>query len=282
MSDQNIEAFERLLLMLLDARSERFAARQTLRSGRYVRETLDQGSLLQIGIMRPELVYTFDGSDPDRIYTGDFSQLLRHPSEILGDRSEAAVLHDRTGTMKWIGLRRLTRNPGVAVYGRAVTWYAMHFRTVVPRGVDEYQRRVVPLNAHGAPLLAKCQGHIVCSEKDAQTFVLACSLIEDAQRVNSLLCTVRDTSLDAVAGGAAAIRFPVPYADYQDLFKLRDGPLTPAGKRRAILHWVIEHLRRKPSGGECEVKAHWRGIRDLCVGDLRISIIPNDIAPEYI
>ncbi len=52
----------------------------------------------------------------------------------------------------------------------------------------------------------------------------------------------------------------------------RSAPLTPADRKRPILHWVRQHKRRIEKGIDVDVRKHLRGITEFTMGDLAFSI----------
>jgi len=98
--------------------------------------------------------------------------------------------------------------------------------------------------------------------------ILAASIIEDVGRTGCFTASVQDS---------AGVIFPVPYGAQVELFQLRDGPYTPGGRRKAILHWVAKHLRRS-GNKESPVKEHMRGVHEFTVDGLMIRLSANDEA----
>lgn len=257
---------ETLILMALDANHGQAVVdtkRDDIRGGRL--ELHDQGELLALDEMRPTSAYTFDATDSDRMFATTTDYLITHPADVLGDESEVIMLNG--ATLKWYGIRKLQRAPkGVAVLGRASHWYEMHYRYMCPNGAGEYYKRIVPIDRHGTPLLARVQGHNVCvPQMEGEQLVLCASVIEDAHRSNTMLAAVKD---------GAEIKFPVPLGDYKDVFADRDGPMNGA-RRKAIVHWVAAHLRQSATGKPHPVQRHIRGVQEFVIDGLRIRLTPN-------
>jgi hypothetical protein len=267
-SEELKDNIESLIILALDANLDQASAKTTIRDRQRggVMDIEDQGSLLGFHSLRPESAYTFDAAG-GRIYACDSGLLANRPWEILGQRAEVMMLSH--GSLKWYGLEKLRSIPrNVAVAGKIEACYAFHMRLITPSGLGEYQQRIVSFDKNGNPLPARIQGHWVCSpEKEGKTAVLCASLIEDAHRAGSMLATVTD---------ATEIRFPVPIADYRQLFSDRTGPLHGSGKRKAILHWVSEHLRHSTTGKEHTVNRHARGIDEFVIDGLKIRIEENE------
>lgn len=263
-----IDDLETMILLSLDANHEGVVlvvSRRDKASGS-IEELHDQGELLHFDHMLPNSSYTVDMSDGERIYGATKDLLMAHPADVLGDESEVMLLDK--GTLKWRGFRRLRKPPrGVACLGIATHWYEMHMRFVSANGSGEYYKRVVPLSRTGAPLLAKVQGHNVCTPRlEGEMLVLCASVIEDAHRANTMLASVKD---------ATEIRFPVPLDDYKAVFAGRDGPIKD-GRRKAIVHWVAHHLRHSTRGKEHAVKKHTRGVEEFMIDGIRVRLTPND------
>ena len=66
---------------------------------------------------------------------------------------------------------------------------------------------------------------------------------------------------------------PVPIDDYKAIFLDRDAPFLN-GKKRAIIHWVSDHLRRYRSGKISKIGKHTRGVDDIVIDGLSINIKP--------
>lgn len=263
-----IDRLETMILLALDANHEQSAVDRTLKSSHGTLDLLDQGTLLHFEEMRPATSYTVDATADrgHRLYSTSSEMLLDHPSEIVGDEAEIMLLGDHG--LKWYGFRRLKQAPKRAAYiGKPSHWYEMHMRFVAPNGQGEYTKRVVAVDKNGKPLLVKLDSHVVCHPNlEGVNLILAASLIEDAHRSGTMLASVRD---------ATEIRFPVPLDDYKEVFAERDGPLN-GSRRKAILHWVAEHLRRSPRGNEHVVKKHTRGVQEFIIDGLHVRLVPND------
>ena len=260
------DTLETLILMALDANHEE---QQYGRLPRYRTELAkveyDQGTQLPFDVMLPNSAFTFDFLTGEREYAKSKDELITHPCEVLGDECE--VLHlCEDGTLMWRGFRRTTRPARVSVAGKAAHWYEMHVRKIAQSGAGKYTKRVVPLDGRGNPLFAKVQAFTACDpNRDGVALIVAASAVEDALRTGTMLAAVKD---------ATEIKFPVPVDDYKDVFADREGPMNGA-RRKAIIHWVVKHLRRSTRGKEYEVKRHTRGVQEFIVDGLRIRLTPN-------
>lgn len=58
----------------------------------------------------------------------------------------------------------------------------------------------------------------------------------------------------------------------KSLFYARSLPVTPAGRKRPILHWVNAHQRRIREGIEIDISKHLRGIDSFLLGGLNMQI----------
>lgn len=65
----------------------------------------------------------------------------------------------------------------------------------------------------------------------------------------------------------ASATFGVRVEQIKSLFYARDLPLTAAGRRRPILHWVDAHNRRLKNGTDVVIPAHLKGIEQFTMGD---------------
>ena len=204
--------------------------------------------------------------DGDRLVTTTHKLLLAHPAELIGDGVEVMALADQS--VEWTRLepvRRLPRN--MAAVGRAHYWAALHTRRIAANGVQNYYSTLVPFARDGAPLAAQWRGAWVCKPTNlGMDAIVACSLIEDAQRPNAMLASVRD---------GVELTFPVAEHAYLEAFALRDAPTTAQGRRRALLHWVAKHMRASRHG-RGEVKRHMRGVAQFDMGGYRVKLWSAD------
>ena len=256
------DQLETLIIMALDANHD--VNEEARFSNGPLESVRDQGCLLGTEPMHPLSAFAV-GLEKNRLYSGEPNELLAHPSEIIGDESEIIILNENPLFVKWYGLRKLRKAPkGVAWLGKPVCWYELHKRFISSKGQGEYLKRVVPLDKNGFALLCKVQGHNICLHKhEGVDLILCASVIEDAYRSNTLLASVKD---------ATEIKFPVPLADYKSVFANREAPLTDSNRRKAILHWVAEHLRNSPKGTPHLVKTHLRGVDEFFIDGLRIRL----------
>jgi hypothetical protein len=238
----------------------------------------DAGSLLQFSPMRPRLSYTVQSIDSDvddssdRIFTTDAGLLLAPVQDILGKEAEIAFIAD--DRVKWTGFRKINKPPrGVWVASPGASIYELHYREIFENGSSTYFKRVAAVSKRGqsVPCLVEGSTGAGAGEEGRQA-ILAASIIEDAHRIDVLTATISDST---------AVVVPVPIGDHKELFALRDAPMTPAGRRRAILHWVAEHSRRKKTGEPFQVKRHTRGVRELTIDGLTVRLEPNDTKDKH-
>jgi hypothetical protein len=217
--------------------------------------------------MKPGAPYTAQLSG-DRIFSTSPVCLLETVQDLLGNKSEVALMGD--DYVKWIGLRKLNKAPrGCWASVMRPTWYEYHFMLIRSDGTATYDRDVIALKSDGNPAKVMFQGfgtrggHV--DESSAICAITAASLVEDAHRPGALLATVSD---------GASVLVPVPTGEHKELFALRDAPLTKAGKRKAILHWVVRHTRATKQE-RVNVSEHWRGTRTLSIDGLSVMLAPN-------
>ena len=218
--------------------------------------------------MAPRAAYATQLSG-DRIFTTDPSLLMESVQDLLGKKCETAVMGD--DFVKWIGLRKLRTAPrGCWASVMRPTWYEMHYMLIRPDGTATYETDVIALKADGNPARVMFQGYGTrgghVDDRSGICAVLAASIIEDAHRPGALLATVSE---------GASVLVPVPNGEHKDLFALRDAPLTKAGQRKAILHWVTRHTRATRKE-RVNVSEHWRGARTLSVDGLSVTLAPNE------
>jgi len=228
----------------------------------------DQGLLLGFDEMTPNRMYSFDMCDEDRIFTGSNSLLMNHPAEILGDESELFFQLENKDHFRWVGYRKTKKQKGVAVLGTPDVFYEVHYRDIRPDGNGLYQKRLVPLDKKGNPLAAKIQNAFVCSPyHEGEYLITACSIIEDAHRTNSMLASFRD---------GVELKLPVPLDDYKEVFFNREAPLIK-NRKRAIIHWVANHIRKSKLGKSHKVCRHTRGVKDILIDGMVVNIQPNGV-----
>jgi hypothetical protein len=78
--------------------------------------------------------------------------------------------------------------------------------------------------------------------------------------------------VEASANGRWRCHFGVYEEQIQSLLYSRTQPLTGAGKRRPILHWVEAHQRRMKNGTTVDIPKHLRGVNKFLMGDMQFSI----------
>ena len=271
------DSVETMLLMLLDGRHKQIENddrdKQLLdssyRKSRSACQNIDfdASKLCEFGDMMPDSVYLADMTE-SRLFTYDPAQLLAHPADILGDRCEGAMFHEQS--VKWFAVRRLLSAPkNVAVIGKVAVWYEGHFRLIRSDGSGTYQKRYAAISRDGRALLVK-RGPYILSDPAESTFMSTtlCSLVEDARRTNAMLASVKD---------AIEVHVPVPLDAYKEVFALREAPVTPGGRRKAIVHWVASHMRRSIHGAEHKVGRHTRGVDEFTIDGLRVRLSPNSV-----
>lgn len=227
--------------------------------------TEDAGKLLPFPVMKPNRVFTFDAADRDRIFPSSHDGLMAHPTEILGLEAEVGLIHGNI--MKWSGFRKLPSRPkGICTSeSGSHTYYERHFRIMGEKG-GGYYKRIVAFNKAGAPVLLFKDGTPVGLQLDGLSAILACGLIEDANRRDAYLCSIQD---------GLELLFPLAVDDVFEFFALREAPLTPSGRRKALIHWVSEHLRNTSKAKKTTVRQHYRGITEFSIDGLTVKVTPN-------
>lgn len=237
----DLDRTETLIASLLcaDSASERdHATGAVLRTANDSYEELHGGVRLDFEPLFPSKSYTtqlgehVEGTSSDRLYTDDSRLLRGSVQDIIGARSEVAVLGETTD---WLGFKKLHKAPkSVWVSSPGATLYEVHQRVVHPDGTSAYLKHIAAVSKAGRAIPCVVIGSRGAGGMAGEKVILAASIIEDAHRTGVLTAEVRDT---------ASVVFPVPMGDHKKLFATREAPLTPAGKRKAILHWVREHIR---------------------------------------
>ncbi len=230
-------------------------------------EEVDSGILLKFDPEFPRSAYTTQIAKGDRIYATHSDYLAGSVQDALGDRAEFAVVCD--DFVRWLCFKKITRAPrGVWVSSPGASLYESHYRVIFPSGVSTYMKRVVGVSKSGSPVICAIQGtHGEGSKNNSKALIVCASIIEDAHRSNAFHASVTE---------GASIIFPVPIGEHKDIFSLRDAPLTPAGRRKAILHWVSKHTRQSTkTSAPSTVKPHLRGVREISMDGMTVRLTSN-------
>lgn len=263
----SVDNLETLLIMSMApaAYEERYFKVGEVRPDGKSVDAVDFGSVLRIGERNPSRSYTFDVSG-DRLFTSDINLLLNHPAEIIGSGVE--VIFYFKDEMKWCRYEPIQRPRGFAAFGKVDRWIAVHYRTQTIDGKQDYIKDVIALSKSGKALPTRVEGWNVKGDdsikKKEELMVMALSVVEDAHRPGVLLAT---------ASAETSIVFPVNYGAHKDFLALRDGPNnTPTGRKNPILHFCKKHIRKAKSGAESEIEKHWRGLEEVSIGGMHLSL----------
>lgn len=270
MSD-TLDPVENLLahLVCAEAGQQQLVRSPLFTGGGMVGEELDAGVALGFQPMAPKLAYAPQIEDPDaddgRVYSFTPDLLLHSIQDLIGRQTEV-VLFDVVGQqVKWTGLRKIHKRPrGVWVQKPGADLYEFHFRLIRPNGQNYYAQRVAAIDRHGHAVnvvIAGSHGGGSAGCEGRQMSVAA-SVIEDCLRPGVFQATVSDS---------VGLKFPVPAGEHKELFKLRDGPYT-GSRRKPILHWVSQHLRRRPKQEPTQVTKHLRGVHQFTVDGLSVTL----------
>lgn len=272
MSETNaIDNVETLLAYLICADAEALGIEWTerTRTNKLHYEEMDVSSVLKFDPMAPRHTYTVQGvgTGSDRLFCTDSRLLINPAQDTIGAGAEMAVI--RPDCALWAGFRPLRKLPrGVWVGARRPSLYEMHVRRIEVDGRSHYLRRIAALDSAGRATPVLFEGSSGDSGiADSRQLVACASVIEDAHRAHALTATISE---------ATSIVLPVPIGEHRDLFALRDAPLTAAGRRKAILHWVAKHTRRT-TDSKTDVRAHWRGTREMVIDGLTVRLATNDV-----
>lgn len=215
--------------------------------------------------MAPSRSYTFDATDPDRVFADDHRLLLAPVEDIIGDSAETLVLYE--SEVRWIGLRKAKGLPkGLCTIGKCRSYYEVHARKILPDGTGTYAMSMEAVSVGGRPVPVLIPGFtFMNSGSNGPVLSLFASVLEDAHRPETVLAEFSDS---------VSLAMPVALDDYQELFSLRDAPLLPSGRRKAILHWVAKHKRRTKKK-VAQVNQHLRGVEQFVVDGLTVKLSPN-------
>jgi hypothetical protein len=264
-----VDLSESLLTYLLCADNDDFSV-STGFNGRAVELTLhDAGKKLGFRQMRPRQTFTVDQTaSRDFAITPDY--LLRKPQETIGKECELAMFSPDGQAVNWFGFRKLQKRPrGVWVERLGCDLYEVHHRKISATGHSTYGCGVAALDRAGRPAAAAIEGYKTGNPlQDSIVAIMCASVVEDAHRIDAFTARIASES---------AIIFPIKAGEHLEAFALRDGPLAASGRRKALLHWVSSHVRRKPNGGDTNVSKHTRGACNFTVEGLSVSISENEV-----
>lgn len=272
MSDKDVlDRVEDVIIYALEGRTARIregVPTETIRAkGKIIRQGFDASDLFKFQPMYPSSMYVPGlESDDDRLFTTSSEYLAAHPADTLKDGAEVAFVYE--GGLKWVGLRRTNKSKDFFALGDACAWYEIHFRYIFLNGASSYLKRVIAFTESGkqAPVKTRAGNVLVCTPSEMAAAFIPVSVIEDAHRAQTMLATVSD---------ASEIKFAVPLDDYMGMFSGRNAPMQN-GRRKAIIHWVASHLRKRRDKDPVKVKKHTRGVDQIEIDGLKISILPND------
>jgi hypothetical protein len=265
--ESNISAQEDLMIRLLissDIKADKPLGIENYRGKKH--KAFDGGSVLKFDLMSPKHIHTFDATDPERILPSSYTGLMHHPVDLMGNESEMGLITPE-GIMKWTGFKKLSKRPrGIYSEPGNHTYYEKHYRILGSEN-GGYYKRVVAIHKSGCPLIVYYNGTLVGDvQTDGLSLILNCGLIEDLHRRDAYLCSIKD---------AIELKFSVSNDDVYELFSLREAPLTSSGRRKAIIHYVSEHLRGK-GAKRTTIKEHYRGITEFIEDGLTVSVTPNN------
>lgn len=225
---------------------------------------------LVFGISELHTLHRWISSDPD--------DLMGDAVDLIGDGSEQICCAGPT--VKWLMVRPIKKLPGryfTAAVG-SFKFFEMHYRQwhyLYPE--KGLYRREFTAYSQRAKTWCKVMGPREGAGQECHDYRISrralawfCSLEEDANLFWRIKLT-EDASCYLSADGAAVI----------DLFKHRHAPLTPSGRRKAIMHWVRNYTRRAVATNR-EVKEHLRGVHSFNFGTTLVEIFapPFEAARE--
>lgn len=222
--------------------------------------------------IKPKKAYAIcNGVNDDRLVSTDYRFLLTHPHNLIGDGFEIMMFNDSYADWKHISpLMKIPKS--LVSAGKCYFWSQLHWRKLFRDGTQAYYCTAIPFSRNGAPLAAYLGGKLICNPLSlGKISVNTLSIFEDCMRENATLCSVSE---------AVELIFPINDDAYHEVFKLRDGPMTDKGKRRALLHLVSNHLRKTSKKKTCEVKRHMRGVAKFNVGGYAVELYKKGLRDD--
>lgn len=262
---EELDKIEDFLTILLFATAEKY-----YEETKKVSKTI-QSSLITYPLKHMPVDCPWAGVDSERIYTMDPDLLLDDPLKVVGPKEELAIYD--TGGAQWFGQRLYSGNRKgytTAAPPRAI-WVEQHQRNIRPDGREFYFSQMSawdPVNRRIWPIVpAHCARQKLRGSNKKQNqqalrmLVLMASFVEDSK---PFWCVeVREST---------AVKTYATEESVKKLAELRKAPLTQSGRKKAILHWVAEHVRKLPTGNQTTVSQHMRGIESFSVDGLDVSI----------
>lgn len=273
-TEKIIDAFEAAVIYMLGAEEANPAGCEHVRRGDT--QITMFGAEKYLHASKPKSPWCFMsgvGDSDERIVSPDI-RLLREPfREMIGRFSEALIIMpDRA---RWIGCERLGKRPK---------------RILTPPGVREfYCLTQIDMDA-----ALRGESKSACIGVTGTGAIIACPAEQEGFRstyqMNRGSRPWEDTMNTAVIFASMIDDFTLPYRwkvsfsaeramsfsttaeGAREAFAFRDAPLSPSGRRKAILHWVRAHGRKKQDGGVADVPKHLRGITEFTSGGVGIRI----------
>lgn len=229
----------------------------------------DATSLIKFEPLYPSCSYTVqmdEEKENDRIYTADPSLLMNSVQDLIGKHKEVALLSE--GKVQWFAYRKIHKAPkNVFISSPGASLYEFHYREAYSNGKSIYYRRIAAISKTGKPVPTILVGSAGSnSDISGKQVVIAASIVEDAHRSDVFTASIKEST---------EILLPVPIGEHKELFALRDGPMTNAGKRKAIMHWVAKHMRETSKGNTCVVGKHLRGVNTFDIDGLTVTLTAN-------
>lgn len=214
----------------------------------------------------PKMPITFP-LDDDRLFSTSVDYLAFNPCDTINNGFETAFLLENE--FKWSSVSICNRKPRkMTCFGKPYAWIQVQHRFYRPDDSQELYIEHFPIRKDGSIMRFGIEGwnaNIDLAEIQAQ-FILRLSLMEDFKRSNALRVSASHTN------DGRGVKFALTNGAQSDFFKLRDEPRnTPTKRLNPIIHFVEKHAR-KSHGKEVGVSAHWRGVRDIKIDGMSLSI----------
>jgi hypothetical protein len=273
-TDKIIDAVDTAVIYILGAEESTTSRNERRRIGEY--EVTEFGADKYLRASTPKSPWCFMSGigDADERLVSTNPRLLREPfTELIGGFSEALLMSP--GGARWIGCEHLRKRPK-----RILTIPGVReFYCITQIDMDVALRG----KSYAACVGVTSNGQIVACPAEQEGF-------KNTYQVNRGKMPWRDTVDMAVAFASMiddftladrwkvsfsadrAMSFSTTAEGAREAFAFRDAPLSPAGRRKAILHWVRAHGRKKQGGGIAEVPKHLRGITEFTAGGVDIRI----------
>lgn len=202
----------------------------------------------------------------------------------LPDFAAIPVLHEGKPSY-FASVRRIDRPAGWSVFGRPEAYYHLMIFDLPKKptdkgGLPKSRRQDADMVQTFNHVSAVIDGVFVPCSLNGHSYAARWSA-EAARITSATLGVVTDfrnlwnvqTEESVIGDGTQTpIRLGVTPEQAKSLFYAREAPITDAGRKRPILHWVRCHKRRLAAGIDVDISKHLRGVTEFDMGGFGFKI----------